>query len=1730
MELLNRRVLFGLLLSLCSLVVHAADDFAEHIAAHTSGLQSRLATIQVQFQHDVVAIDKVGQSAAAFLRSEPTIGGEPRFTGTWEITWQPVKGLKGGQLYTLILHTAGLLGIPDTLGDYRFGFETIAPDYEVTTEQLIPSANEAGVYELKGAIQTSDVEDNAAIERMLAVQFMQQPLKVKWSHLADGHRHEFSFGGIRRQTSAGSVDLYWNGVPINVSEQGSRRFEVPARREFKLLDVKAVQGDTQYVRASFSDDVDPHQNLAGLLVLGKIASTVRVEGNALKIYPETTVTGNLDVVIDGAVRSVDGVRLGHAVSQGVAFASQSPQVRFAGKGVILPENKHLSIPFEAINVHSVQVTAFRVYADNMGQFLQNNQLDGNTELARVGRHLWRKTIDLSAGKADNWNRYALDATDLLEKYPGALFRFTISINRGNANIVCSEAAVAEPVAPDAPLVDADGPDETEHSSWDYAEDYYGTNSQGSWHDRSDPCKDAYYRYASGVRVARNFLASNIGLMAKQTSGGEWHIVATDLRTAEPLPGVAVELRAYQGQSVGSVTTDAKGFAQAKALAASPFYLIARKGKQVGYLKVSAGTALPVSHFDVGGEKISQGIKGAIYGERGVWRPGDDIFLTFVLQDKDDVIPANHPVTMQLFDPRGQLAQSITNATPVGDFYTFKMHTDESAPTGNWSARAMLGGQHFALPLRIETVVPNHLKIDLDFGTESLRSDGEAQHGKLFGQWLHGASAGGLKSSVEVRMASRPTAFGRFSDYVFDDPARVYSGQSVTLFDGELDGEGRAEFDATLAAEGAPGMLNATFTSKVFEPSGAFSTNRRSLAFHPYPRYVGIRLPKGDAARGMLLTDTDHTVEVATVDADGKSVDAERVEVTLYKISWRWWWDKSGESLAEYASGSDHDKLQQSVVGTHDGRGNWKFQVKYPAWGRYLVRACDLDGGHCTGKVVYIDWPGWAGRAVEQSGGGASMLTVYADKPSYTVGEKAVIRLPETQRGRALFTVESSRGILDQRWLLLDGHNNVVELPLTAAMSPNVYVSVTLVQPHQGKSNDLPIRLYGVIPLEVDDPHTRIEPIVSADDVWAPQSKASFYVKEAAGRPMTYTVAVVDEGLLGLTNYDAPDLRRGFYRREALAVNTWDMFDQVVGAYGGELERLLALGGSDGGKDEETDEKRRFPPVVRFLGPFKLEAGRSNHHQVELPQYLGAVRVMVVAGQDGAYGRAQKSVIVRQPLSMLVTLPRVLRPGEEITVPVSLFSQLGGEHAAEVQVSADERFEVVGPARVSVPFAKAGEEMALLRLKVGQTVGKGTLHFTARSGRHRTESDVAIDILPANPASAKRTRHVVAAGENWELPVLPFGIGGTSRVTLEMSLVPPIDLNRRLRYLIQYPHGCAEQVTSRVFPQLYLPQLAQLSPEQKKEVEGNVNAGIERLRTYQTADGGFAYWPGGSAAADWVSSYVGHFLLEATRLGFYVPPEMMDGWVGYQGTVARGFVAGRAGSTLEQAYRLYTLALAKQPEAGAMNRLRESSELTGIARWLLASAYRTMGLGSAADDIVSRDTDAVEPEVHWRNTYGSALRDRAIVINALATLGRRVEAGKLAEALARELGSDNWYSTQSTAFALNALAGIYGVPGDMSGVHYEYRIGTSAPVPVTINKPIQQQELIGFPAAGEVLGVHNSSGRDIYATLTVEGVPPAGGEEAVAHGLALEVSYQAMNGEQLDPQRLSQGTQRSPHIF
>lgn len=485
------------------------------------------------------------------------------------------------------------------------------------------------------------------------------------------------------------------------------------------------------------------------------------------------------------------------------------------------------------------------------------------------------------------------------------------------------------------------------------------------------------------------------------------VAATDLRSTEPLSGVEIELYNYQNELISKGLTDENGFVSIKSKKKA-FLLVAKKGEERGYLKLDEGSSLSLSMFDVSGSENKKGVKGYIYAERGVWRPGDSLYVNFILEDKNDVIPADHPVVCEVYNSRDQLYKKWMKNSSVKGLYDFRFATNEDDPTGNWTVKIKVGGTEFSKIMKIETVKPNRLKINMGFGTELLKSN-KSNTGNLEVKWLTGAKARGLKADVEMTLKRGSTAFKGFEGYSFDDPTITFESEQKMIFKGKLDNDGKASIDPEIKVNGqAPGMLNCFFKTRAFESGGDFSSDQFKVVYSPFESYVGVKVPEGKGWNGAIFSDKANTVTVASLDENNKLVSRKKLKVEIYEIEWRWWWDYSDdEGYDNYHEDSYSNLIKTDYVSTVNGKGTYELKFPQASWGRKMIKITDSISGHTTGQIFYTTYSSWW----EEGGhgpGGAEMLAFSTDKQKYNVGEKVKVQLPKVKEGRALVSIEVVR--------------------------------------------------------------------------------------------------------------------------------------------------------------------------------------------------------------------------------------------------------------------------------------------------------------------------------------------------------------------------------------------------------------------------------------------------------------------------------------------------------------------------------------------------------------------------------------------------------------------------------------------------------------------------------------------------------------------------------------------------
>lgn len=1702
--------------------VEINPEFSEYVSAFTGGVIPSDGTIKVQFAREPET-DLSEEELGGLFKISPEVDGEVVWVDERTIEFIPTESLMPGVLYKGELTLNEFLDVKDGFEVFAFNFRTQRQSFRLEIDQFQSySQSDFSKQQLLGAIVFTNAVDSSAMNSFLKAtqNGIELPVKIeKQSKL----RYNFSVENIVRGNERTELVVSWNGNVIGVDKVGSKRIKIPAKDEFVVLDVEVNHAPQQFVKVHFSDPLNTNQFMEGLVYLKDHDISIVVGNQYVILYPEERIVGGDILKVAKSVENINGKELASSGSYNVFFEDIAPDFRLLGEGNIVPKAGNAHFPFEAVNLTAVNVTVTKIFEDNIIQFLQVNDYDGTYQLRRVSREVYEERVELDPeGNMDlhQWNKFSIDLSKYIEMDPGAIYRIELSAQKEYSLYSCNSPIIESQELTTFAFIGADEEwNERDWSSGYYYVDYYYDYDyyDYDYSSRNDPCKDYFYRNKS---ISRNILVSDIAIIAKAGSDKKMHVIVSDLNSAEPLGETKIKFYDFQQQLLGETTTDDEGMCELF-LERKPFVVVAENNGQKGYLKLRDGESLSMSKFDVSGEQVQHGIKGFIYGERGVWRPGDSIYVSFMLEDKEDLLPSSHPVKFELINPRGVVVDEKIRTSSKNGLYDFRTATLQEDITGNYGARVTVGNRTFYKTLKVEAVKPNRLKINLSFAGELLGQQAD-RNVNLEVKWLHGATAANLKTKVDVHLTSTRTQFKKFDRYIFDDPLKSFKSEDKTIFEGRLDDKGLVDFDHGIQlADAAPGMLKAYFTTKVFENGGEFSIDRTSVTYSPYSEYVGIDVPEGDLYGGTLVTDKNHEIDIVTVNEKGKVVNSS-VNVKVYKLEWRWWWDSYDNNLASYISRSTTVPMDSKNLKTVNGRASYNLRINQPEWGRYLILVENKESGHVTGKIVYVDWPYYA-RANRQNSENSTMLAFSTDKENYTKGEEVKLSIPTPQDGKALISIESGTKIIDKFWIDTKKGETTYSFKTTEEMDPNVFVHVTLLQPYQTTKNDMPIRMYGVVPIFVEDPNSHVNPIISMPDVLRPESTTTIKVSEESKKPMTYTLAIVDEGLLDLTNFQTPDPWTHFNAKEALGVKTWDMYDYVLGAYGDELDKLLAIGGDGDGSGKKAAKANRFKPMVAFMGPFEYD-GSTNSHKVEIPNYVGSVRVMVIAGENTAYGSEEKTVPVRNPLMVLGTLPRVLGPGEKVALPVDVFAMEKHIKNVSITVTTNNMFKINGSSKKTISFAEIGDQIVNFDVEVADRVGVGTVSIVATSGSERAKYDFEIDVRTPNSEEIQTTEKVLDAGQSFSYEIDYFGIAGTNQAYLEVSNFPPVDLGRRLDYLIQYPHGCIEQTTSSVFPQLYLADLMELDESRKIGIQQNINNGLDRLKLFQTSSGGFAYWPGGTYDSEWGTNYAGHFMLEAEKKGFVLSNSLKSNWIKFQKKQAKNWskanhsVDGPQYNDLTQAYRLFTLALAGKSELGLMNRLRERKDLSLPARWRLAAAYNLCGQNDVAEELVRGQTKMVPEYVELSYTFGSNVRDESMILETLVLMGKRTESAELARKIANKLNEQNWMSTQTTAYALMAVSKFVGANKAENNLKFAYKIDGQS------GNRDSEMTMVNFDLGGKSKKIHvqNTGKGVLYVRVITKGIPKAGLETATAKNIDVSVEYFDMKNNPLNVFEIPQG--------
>lgn len=1711
----GRLLLFGVLLAGCaskrndSHTISYSPETARLVSHVTSDLIRAGDVIRVRFVSPVVTADRVGQGPGETVFTfVPRIAGTTRWRDRRTLLFQPDAPLPFRRQYRGSLDLAALFPQHRDLRPLEFAFQ-------VAGREIVSLNADFELYEkddprrvvYKGRVVFSEKTSLEQVRRAGRLSLDREALVLAWKADEEGYTFAFVSDPIVRGTAGRELRFSLDREGLEISRDYRDKRTVAPVTEMRIVKVEGREDERQPgLAVELTDDVDPRQDLRGLIAVDPpMDIRISAAGRRIHVGGEFEHGRHYTFRVYPGIRSRWGSATATEHTETVQIPDLKPQIRFSEDGMILPSINRRRVRFRTVNVSRARLHIKQVFDSNLGQFLQRQNLKSGAdrrqgfsswEVNRVGVGIVDTVLEIGQER-NRWLQHELDLNALLDPTEKGPLLLSLSFKHVDM------------------LYGAPGEAEEAQRQWRW--------NRGLWDYRSHPFSPGYINTYG--RVFKPVIVSDIGLTYKKAH--RRHLVyARDINSAAPMSGVEVTLRTFQNQVAGRGVTDRNGAVTIPGGERDVFYVEAEKDGQKSIIKCNE-MAWNLSAFDTGGDSSpADGVRAFIYTERGVYRPGDEIHLSLIARNSEQTFPENHPVTLKLFNPRNQLVLERTGRTGRDGFYAFSFRTEPDDPTGNWRARLEVGSRTFDHTVKVETVAPYRLKVRIEPEKRKLTPDDEELRLALASNYLFGNPAAGLDAEVTVDFSHEARQFDSYPGFSFTSDAVTYKPSRTSIFKGRLDAEGRAQVRWKLPAFGTePSAVRVRIDATVLEQGGRPNRSRETLALDPYVRYVGVRKPRFDYGYARLGSSLE--IPVVLVNAQGEAAPGLPLEYRIYRSTMHWWWEYESRDQFRLKFKTDQytEQIESGTLFSQTSPVPLEFTPGER--GEYLIEVTDA-AGH-TAAFFMRAYPWGEAQADPKSAG---MLALKTDRKAYAAGDSALVTFPAPQQGAILVSVEQDTRILRTRWYEPDGRPDEfrVTVQITGDMAPTAYVGVSVLQPYTQTMNDRPIRLYGVVPLNVSDPRTRQEITLRMPDELKPESRFQIQVETGDGEPAQFTLAVVDEGLLALTGFAAPDAWESFYRKRRLGVVTHDLYSHVIGANKGDVFRTFAVGGGFAYRSSQLEPERakRFKAVSLFRGPIETDAQGRATVGFDMPDYTGSVRVMAVSASGGRYGKAETSVPVKTELMVMPTLPRVLGPGDRITVPVTVFAMVDSIGPTVVSIHAEGPVSVVGPARQEIDFSTSGERELSFALQAAAAVGPARVVVAAEAPDIVADHETDLNVRPSSPRAYAAQEQDIRPGQTVRFTVPAGGMRGTNRARLVLRRHPDFGMTHRLLRLVRFPYGCIEQTVSTAFPLLYLNTFLEgvkYAGDASVQIDRFINTAIRKLRKFKLASGGFAYWPGANTVSTWGSLYAGHFLIEAAKLGYHVPQDLTANWIRYE--KSRSLTV--KDRLMARVYRVYLLALAGEYQIGPMNLLKETGikDMNDTQKWLLAAAYHLAGVERTAAQILIPAGKRVEEYNETGGTYGSGMRDLAIILNTLVMFERWSEADEVAKELGTALASQKWYSTQTTGFMLLSLgkyvrsldsgedgppviAGRIHLPDgreapfetDRSAYHYEITAGFGREVAVTLDS--------------------TSTVKRAFATLDWDGVPLTDVEGETSSKLALTVAWLDDEGAPVDPMKLSQG--------
>ena len=1467
-----------------------------------------------------------------------------------------------------------------------------------------------------------------------------------------------------------------------------------------ICDDTAVEERSWYWKSKFSFDERISRRCT--IDTEQLRNNIQIEPAVrdLQVYPRERgfalvgdfTHGDHEITIPAGIGSQDGGGLLDTLVDSVVIPHRSPSVRFHSMGRYLPIDAWTSVHFQHRNIDRLDLTIHEVQKQNI-----HNWIDDYDEKvsSSEGRQLVKTTIDLTH-KKDQMSRSVLNLKEYIPERSAGIYQVELR----------------------------------------------------------DPNSNAKTRLTLQV-TDMNLITKRFRLEDGSQEISTW---VMNSRTNAPMSSVELSIVSKSGDVTNTCRTDNTGYCSFTIpkddLNNNAFAIYAERTSsdsqpEMAYL-VFDQLSIDLGLYDASGTTGSnKDYRIAAHSERGAYRPGDTAHLFAFVRNKSNEAPtAGMPVILRIKDGRGQVVvEKVLNVNAAG-LINYELNIADYANTGTWQAEWTVTGAEKddnlgtqTSSFKVENLIPERLSVKSSF-VESEQLGGTELSGTVSAKYLFGKTAEGANFTVRCDVESTPFSPRSNGNYTYGSET-AFEDFHLGTTQGTLNADGEASFICPHPerVKNLPGMATVVASIDVMENGSGRSTKRTARTkVHPTQQYIGLQI-------GGNTTEIDagrlYPVNGIVVDWKGQrlqNVASVDVQVSEIEIAYNWLYN---ETTGEYETQRNRFEipLKSQTVSVKKGLFQMNFESE-PYIDAYRISAS--NGSSVTNLDLSMGYRYGRTRVETPDPFRPDHMDIQVPI-SMNLTETATVSTLVPYPGRLLWTVEND-GIIRQEWVDVDVAGEQ-QWSFSLAGHPfenTVYVTALLVKDAHSDSSAayMPARAFGTQPIKVRS--KKFNHTLSVDVPSEIQANETLSVNlnlNGAVEDNTYAmVAVVDEGLLSLTNFQTPDPSNALFPKMPLSVETAETVGWGIATPA--MDSAPAGGGADGG--DARRKARVVKPVSLWSGIVPVDPSGTVSIPVKIPQYSGAVRVMAWSASPTRFASVDSEVLVREPLTVQSTVPRFLTEGDIFDVPVSVTNLSGIDQKVTVSLNAKSLIPVgrTGATETqSVAFLSDKKSTFTLKSDEDRTVV-----FQAKALAESGFATFTVDVKNADASLTSTESNEVPFGSKKPIErqftkiTLDEAIASTSNGKLDLDAYledwisedttiwatnnPYSESLVRVRDLLRYPYGCVEQTSSSLRPLLSAAETLEfIDPEtvKLKPIEKMAQAGIDRLASMQTSDGGLGYWPGSSSSHPWGTAYAMHVLLDAKAAGHTVMPSLLSGANNYLLAFVNGNFDYRYDSYVLETkpYAHYILARQGKGQPVAIRSLLENNnyEMRYESEYMLKTALYLSGDRTYETELKDlTDLNKVN-DLYYRWSFRSKLRSYGLILALHQEMfGVTEESG---EALAMNIhnkiveSKQRYLSTQDVAWSTFALA--QRVQQNTSWKAPDVLLNDKSLADVS-NKPGNRSWMVwdNDRNNNEIDLKTNSSGG--YLMLSTRGIRKSGDYQYGDNGLRISREYRNMDGSVFNP--------------